>query len=694
MFKVGDIVRGTTWDYGVTTQDMTRAVVIKVHSHNAISVRILQHENRANVGDEYEIRSNAVALIETENIELEVGDDVEIIDKGRIYSSYDTFYNKYKTSETKKFAKNSMGEEVSISNGMIGKIMSIAKHETNGKDLAIINMRDMNVAIIIDLNAITRNTNINNIKSIAVGEILTHYRSESKFWVCANKVDRLITIKLGEDKISVFENINGFRKETDFKRIVKPGDTIKYRDRVLSILSVGLDGAYKVRDVKYGTYDYISATNNDEMKIVDGKDYKMDFIVEGLINVVDGTEKEKEDCERKIASYTSRLNELWRAIAEAKTNITKMGVKLKALNKVNTKELKKNMEQQVNNIFELPQVKDLKVVDDELHILTNRIDFYDLKGNKFEGNEYDIHLNISTGALKFNTFGDANLYISYWNKDEEMSPHPHIGEPEEYCLGNAGDLLCEYISEGNIFNSVLVVISFLEQCNESDWAGEWVGEWKCIDEDGNEIDNPHSKKEKCYECGEAMNGDDVRVCSECSNVCCEDHSEWIEAYEMYICENCRDNCYVYCDVCGQYHKDDKVCKCEECGKFVCESCSVDKDDETYCSFECMEMNNFECGECREYVNNCDKCTCRYCGSDICYDCVLEEHNHHFCNNDCLNYWEEENMEVCSECEEKVLKDDVIEDGDLKFCSQSCHQVYIDVNSESEEKEDENTSDEE
>ena len=368
-------------------------------------------------------------------------------------------------------------------------------------------------------------------------------------------------------------------------------------------------------------------------------------IVNDIYRVLDDTESRKADLIERISYNEREVKKAWREIALRRNDLIELKRDLEILQTIDIESAKNKVKTHIDNILSLPQVKKLDMYSSDLHIYTNQIDFYDTQGNKFRGNHYKIEMNIRTGALRFETpYAESNLHYSYWDENNEISPHPHIGRPGEYCLGNAGDLLCEYISEQDLFNSVLVVIAFLEQCNEEDYAGKWVREWTCIDEEGNEIENPYKKIVNTCTCCEAeLDNDNTLICYECGETMCD--SCYYDYGDEVICDHCRDEHYTRCDVCEDLYKNEDVTECAECGEYVCGDCERWAGDDTFCSDHCRDEQYTFCDRCDEYKPNDDMVDCEYCGDSYCISCMTKAHDKHFCDEECQANWEDANLET-------------------------------------------------
>ena len=383
-------------------------------------------------------------------------------------------------------------------------------------------------------------------------------------------------------------------------------------------------------------------------------------LYESVFKAIDDTQSKIERLEKDIENANNEIKEHWFRIAVKKALMREYKRDLGLLFSLDSTNLKKKLQTQIDNILDLPQIRRIRVDGNTLILRTNRIDFYDTKGNKFKGNNYEIEMNVKNGVLRFVPFGDdMQLFESYWDKYDKTSPHPHIGKPGEYCLGNAGDMLCEYISEQDLFNSTLVVLSFLEQCNENDVAGGFVCNWTCIDEYDNELENPYNKKKMCEICETTVEPDETYTCDHCGEVMCSDCSTWIESRDVWVCESCLDDHYRHCDKCQYYEPDSKMYACDECGRDICEDCMISAEDRVFCSEYCRDEQMDYCQTCNEYTDKENVVECAYCEEYVCKDCIDEtKHGLDFCSQDCLGSWEEENLEECHECGE-YYKDEYI-----------------------------------
>ena len=289
-----------------------------------------------------------------------------------------------------------------------------------------------------------------------------------------------------------------------------------------------------------------------------------------------------------------------------------------------------------------------------VEITTDYIDIYDESGNKFKGNKY---------LLSFD-FDDMTCYIEGLDKDynrksywTDQDPHPHVnGENGEACWGSAGSMLVESMNNYEIYASFIIVLNFLQQVNTSDPAGAYIRNWDCIDEEGNDIENPYEKDyEVCCICDEELDEDNEFYCEDCGDHMCGDHAYWIDNNSKYVCERCYEDDYNRCDNCDEnthsndvvWHGNNVYCEscyfelfteCYECSETVRKDEMILTNDEWYCE-DCHEEKFVDCAECGETVEKENTFYCNECGYTYCTDCK-----------------EEKEEGICEDCYEEELEE--------------------------------------
>lgn len=289
-----------------------------------------------------------------------------------------------------------------------------------------------------------------------------------------------------------------------------------------------------------------------------------------------------------------------------------------------------------------------------VEITTDYIDIYDENGNKFKGNKYLLSFDFEDMTCYINGLDEDYNRKSYWT---EQDPHPHVnGDRGEACWGSAGSMLVENMNNYEIYASFIVVLNFLQQVNTDDPAGAYIRNWDCIDEEGNDVENPYDKEYNvCCICDEELDEDNEFYCEDCGSHMCDDHAYWIDNNSKYVCEVCYENNYARCDNCDENtHRDDMIwygdsIYCDDCYSELIETCYECGDecrktemnlinDEWYCG-DCSEELFADCHECGEVVKKEDTFYCNECGGTYCTDCR-----------------EEKEEGICEDCYEEELKE--------------------------------------
>ena len=386
-------------------------------------------------------------------------------------------------------------------------------------------------------------------------------------------------------------------------------------------------------------------------------------------HLLERAEDRKQYYYRDIKHHERCLKDAWTAYKEAMIDI-----------KIYSQEAEnKDYTSDIEAILNHKYVKDISMIDEsrQVVIITDYIDIYDEQGNKFKGNKYKLTFDYDDMTCYIEGLDEDYNRKSYWT---EQDPHPHVdGNNGEACWGSAGSMLSENMNNYELYASFIVVLNFLQQVNTSDPAGEYIRNWDCIDEDGNDLENPYEKNYNvCYICDEELDEDNEFYCEDCGSHMCNDHAYWIDDCDKYVCENCYENSYNCCDNCGErghsydmmWYGDDVYCKicyndrfdeCCECGE------TFEKDDmsvingEYYCN-DCYEEKFAECDECGYTKDKEDTFYCNICCSTYCTSCK-EEVKEGVCE-DCY----EGEEYICESCGEKFSdEEDVRFNGRCEKC---------------------------
>lgn len=432
---------------------------------------------------------------------------------------------------------------------------------------------------------------------------------------------------------------------------------------------------------------------SESLEIV-GEDYVRDITIENLKVADTRAISELEDLRENIEYAMGKINEYWKAIARRKNEVREKQAKEKMLMKlIENSNAEEEAKELYDMITSIPQIKSFISRKTWIEFETDYIDFYDGAGNKYQGNKYRVELNTRTSDVRFYPLDDTRLYLSYWDREDALSPHPHIGvRPTQHCLGNAGDLLCECSGKGDIFGMVMTVISFLQQCNEGDVAGAYCKNWKQINEDG-EVLEPEGVNNTCCVCGEIIEDeDDMETCEDCGGYMHTHCSERVYGTDGRVCNDCLGNEDEYrrCSNCNYWHSTNILSECDECGNDVCEECRIQRGGHVFCHEDCADEMVTWCDECDEYVSNENFVECPDCGCKVHEGCGYEGYHGEYCSEEhranqevycesCDQWKPKEGSATCERCSEVVCEDCKVEYSDNDFCCELCKDNWREEN---------------
>lgn len=330
-----------------------------------------------------------------------------------------------------------------------------------------------------------------------------------------------------------------------------------------------------------------------------------------------------------INRYQRQLNDLWVSYKNAMNRV-------KALSVETEKDYTSDMEALLNNKYVVSVMA--RPTGKVVEITTDYIDIYDEKGNKFKGNKYLLSFDFDDMTCYIDGIDEDYCRKSYWSEND---PHPHVdGENGEACWGSAGSMLTENMNNYEIYASFIIVLNFLQQVNTDDPAGAYIRNWDCIDENGEDLDNPYEcNYETCCICEYEMDEDDSFCCEDCDDHMCIDHAIWIDNDSKYVCQGCYEDNYSMCDNCSdKMHNDDAwhfenevycndcynelIDECCECGSEFKKDEMIWTNDEHYCE-TCHDNKFAYCEDCGDTVEKDDTFCCTECGYTYCTDCREE-----------------------------------------------------------------------
>lgn len=447
-------------------------------------------------------------------------------------------------------------------------------------------------------------------------------------------------IKIGDYVMRTEGNYEGFRK-----------------GMIAKVVGIHEDAGYYVSFNGRTAY-----TSNNKVKKVEGHDgVKRKFDIEKLNEKMKGFMKpnnnnEIEEVKYEINSIKGNINNLNRKLRQEFINLREKTLKLTVLQQAEIEDA--NFISDLKALSEHPLVNDVKVEDEYVYVYTDYIDISDHKGNMFRGNKYRLMFNYDKMSCKIFGLDDDYSRVSYWahdartesNDEKALDPHPHVnGKDGSACWGEAGSMLSMAMNEYEIYASFIIVLNFLQQVNVDDPAGIYIRNWDCIDENDEIIDNPYYiEMIDCIVCGYEMEEEDAYRCDCCEEHMCADHYRYIERTDEYICDNCFENEYGYCEETEEIYHNDVLYTCDDCGKTYHKDYVTIIDDSVYCKY-CIEDNANVCSDCGEYKLIDDTFTCEECGETYCTDCrSKDEYNERtvcdICYQDLVEQEEEEENE--------------------------------------------------
>lgn len=429
---------------------------------------------------------------------------------------------------------------------------------------------------------------------------------KGKIYKVIDSSNTLVLIKTGEDQRDTYENRH-FRRATD--------EEIK-----------------SIEDV-----------NSEEVVMLNEEELREKSKNE-IINTVKDWERrdydsEIEDLEYKIRNDKRSIDTYKREIAVMYKREKQNMIRIQALEEERKNGL--DCTSDVESLMNHNAVLGASINEKVIEVFTDYIDIFDEKGNKFRGNKYRLVFNYKNMSCLIFGEDDTLSRVSWWsdrNDKRWLDPHPHVnGKNGEACWGEAGSMLSSSMNDMEIYASFIIVLNFLQQVNTGDPAGEFIRNWECINEDNEEIDNPYGYEYECCVCNEELS-EDSTACDNCGDRVCEDHEVYISSIDSYICQDCCDNNYTWCDTCGEYHKNEDFEECDICGEQVCKEHYKEHEGKYYHE-ECFNKNYEYCNGCSEYVNKQSTFQCTKCGEVRCTDCS-ERYIVDWCD-------------VCEDCYEEV-----------------------------------------
>ena len=285
-------------------------------------------------------------------------------------------------------------------------------------------------------------------------------------------------------------------------------------------------------------------------------------------------------------------------------------------------------------------------------------------GGKYALGEFRVDVTLDDNNITIFNVKISNARRGYWS---DADVHPHVKYDGNACFGYVQNIIISFLTESEYYFAVDAIISFLEQINLDDSAGQFAMNWDRIDEDGNITPGKisYGAEHFIYDEDNYLNDRfSEEPFIECEN--CGNRVPYDEATEVdgdFYCPDCAEDCTRYCEYCDEYHLED--------------SFTTVKTGETICQYE-IENDYYWCDECGEYIHAddwnsetemCSECTeekykyCEGCGkyvdisdfideTELCYDCTAEEYT--YCD-ECGEWVENSSYDfdkdMCNDCVE-------------------------------------------
>lgn len=392
-------------------------------------------------------------------------------------------------------------------------------------------------------------------------------------------------------------------------------------------------------------YIKMSVLSKEELKQLEH-----DRVINKTIKVIEIIKQEE------LKRNENRLQENERDINYAIKNLKKLYTRQNTV--MNTVNILQNqlgdnhekIKEELNKILNLDKVENIFSSEPTatINIKTKLLYGYTEHNRVYKLAPYTISIDFLHGYVQFNCPKEYKRRSCWGN----YCPHPHISEIGEACFGNVASTIARLLADTEIFALTTILISYLENINVYDPAGEYCTNWDEVDEETKEIireglfdcpsvyfetleDENDNEEIECAICGNTHLKSEMTYCENCEHYVCADCAIYIEDIDEWGCQECDD--IIYCDECGLYYTTDNAITCDQCGRTICTGCSINTGEYSFCSEECVnkwESENCEeeteeekiiCPWCEEEITSEEELfTCEVCGRQGCSYCI--QHN--------------------------------------------------------------------
>jgi hypothetical protein len=219
----------------------------------------------------------------------------------------------------------------------------------------------------------------------------------------------------------------------------------------------------------------------------------------------------------------------------------------------------------------------LQVTETEIRATTDHIDLY-WNGTDYDLGRFEIRIPLREGTLTIHQKEPDRIVDGF--------PHPHVNSQGVPCLGNIAGMVRQFLGEGEVFQLVTLLLTFLRSYNEDNpylRLERWDPDW--------EDDDEEDRWESCY--SDASLSD----CATCSDWDCP----YRDGAESRCTENRETETCIECALCSRHQDALEECRSNHSPP-ECVTCTRE------CAFAGDEYACFESHDGEE---------CSRCGNENC-----------------------------------------------------------------------------
>ena len=184
---------------------------------------------------------------------------------------------------------------------------------------------------------------------------------------------------------------------------------------------------------------------------------------------------------------------------------------------------------------------------DELAVTTDAIE---LEGVYLGPFEIRLHLP-AMAEMRYNTIYSVIALDPHPAAGSPHVPHPHISD-QSLCPGDAGAAIRKALVTGRLCDFFLLIRSILTVYNPASPYVE-LDQWSGL---------------ACHDCGDVVDGDDLRWCPSCERDFCDDCVGYCQTCDETTCLACLETC----PACNEPNCPACRSLCPDCGESICTHC--------------------------------------------------------------------------------------------------------------------------